>query len=51
MILHMSLHWPGQANLELWHFTLEHAAYLWNHLMSFISASVINHDITKVMGQ
>jgi hypothetical protein len=32
MLLHMSLHWPDQADLELWHFALEHAAYLWNHL-------------------
>jgi hypothetical protein len=32
MILHMSLHWPEQADLELWPFALEHAAYLWNHL-------------------
>jgi hypothetical protein len=32
MLLHMSLHWPEQADLELWPFALEHAAYLWNHL-------------------
>jgi hypothetical protein len=32
MLLHMSLHWPEQADLELWYFALEHAAYLWNHL-------------------
>jgi hypothetical protein len=32
MLLHMSLHGPEQATLELWHFALEHAAYLWNHL-------------------
>jgi hypothetical protein len=32
MLLHMSLHWPEQADLELWPFAMEHAAYLWNHL-------------------
>jgi transposase InsO family protein len=32
MLLHMSLHWPKQADLELWPFALEHASYLWNHL-------------------
>jgi hypothetical protein len=32
ILLHMSLHWPEQADLELWPFALEHAAYLWNHL-------------------
>jgi hypothetical protein len=32
MLLHMSLHWPEQADLELWPFALEHSAYLWNHL-------------------
>jgi hypothetical protein len=32
MLLHMSLHWPEQAGLELWPFALEHAAYVWNHL-------------------
>jgi hypothetical protein len=32
MLLHMSLHWPEQADLEVWPFALEHAAYLWNHL-------------------
>jgi hypothetical protein len=31
MILHMSLHWPEQADLELWPFALEHATYVWNH--------------------
>jgi hypothetical protein len=28
----MLLHWPEQADLELWPFALEHAAYLWNRL-------------------
>jgi hypothetical protein len=28
----MSLHFPEQADLELWPFALEHAAHLWNHL-------------------
>jgi hypothetical protein len=32
MLLHMSLHWPKQADLELWPFALQHAACLWNHL-------------------
>jgi hypothetical protein len=32
MLLHMSLHWPEQADLELLPFALEHAACLWNHL-------------------
>jgi hypothetical protein len=32
MLLHMSLHCPERADLELWPFTLEHSAYLWNHL-------------------
>jgi hypothetical protein len=32
MLLHMSLHWPKQADLELWPFALEHTAYVCNHL-------------------
>jgi hypothetical protein len=32
MLLHMSLHWLEHADLELWPFALEHAAFLWNHL-------------------
>jgi hypothetical protein len=32
MLLHQVLHWPDQAQLDLWPFALEHAVYLWNHL-------------------
>jgi hypothetical protein len=32
MLLHSMLHWPDQADLQLWPFTMMHAAYLWNHL-------------------
>ena len=32
MLLHSILHWPDQANLELWPFAMEHAVYVWNHL-------------------
>jgi hypothetical protein len=32
MLLHMSLHWPEQADLELWPFALEHPVYVWNYL-------------------
>ncbi|KAG7373658.1 reverse transcriptase RNA-dependent DNA polymerase [Nitzschia inconspicua] len=32
MLLHHALHWPEQAQLDLWPFALEHAVYLWNHL-------------------
>jgi hypothetical protein len=35
--------------LLLAHITL--VDLVWNILMSFICASVVNHDITKVMGQ
>jgi hypothetical protein len=34
MMLHAIIHWPDQANLELWHFALDHAIYLWNNLPS-----------------
>ena len=32
MMLHAVIHWPDQADLELWPFAVEHAVYLWNHL-------------------
>ena len=32
MLLHSILHWPESANLELWHFAMAHAVYLWNLL-------------------
>ena len=32
MLLHAVLHWPDQADLELWPFALEYAVYLWNNL-------------------
>jgi hypothetical protein len=32
MLLHQVLHWPDQAQLDLWPFAMEHAVYLWNHL-------------------
>ncbi len=28
----MCIHWPLQANLDLWPFALEQAVYLWNNL-------------------
>jgi hypothetical protein len=31
MLLHQVLHWPDQAQLDLWPFAMEHAVYLWNH--------------------
>jgi hypothetical protein len=32
MLLHMTFHWPSQADLQLWPFAIEHAVFLWNHL-------------------
>jgi hypothetical protein len=32
MLLHQALHWPDQAELELWSLALEHTVYIWNHL-------------------
>jgi hypothetical protein len=34
MLLHSILHWPEQADLQLWPFAMLHAVYLWNHLPS-----------------
>jgi hypothetical protein len=34
MMLHAVIHWPDQANLELWPFALDHAIYLWNNIPS-----------------
>jgi len=30
--MHAVTHWPDQADLELWPFTLEYAVYLWNNM-------------------
>jgi len=30
--MHAVIHWPDQADLELWPFALEYAVYLWNNL-------------------
>jgi hypothetical protein len=32
MVLHAILHWPKQTTLDLWPFTMDHAAYCWNRL-------------------
>ena len=32
MLLHQVIHWPDQADLHLWPFAMEHAAYIWNNL-------------------
>jgi GAG-pre-integrase domain len=32
MLLHMTFHWPFQADLQLWPFALEYAVFLWNHI-------------------
>jgi hypothetical protein len=32
MMLHMSFHWPAQADLQLWPFAFQHAVFLWNHI-------------------
>ena len=34
MVLHVAIHWPEWADLELWPFALDYAAYLWNNLPS-----------------
>jgi hypothetical protein len=31
MMLHTALHWPGQANLDLWPFALNYAVWIWNN--------------------
>ena len=36
-ILHAIIMWTNTANVELWSFSLEHAAYLCNHLTFFNS--------------
>jgi hypothetical protein len=30
MIVHLSLHWPEAASLDLWPFAVDHAVWLWN---------------------
>ncbi|CAJ1967493.1 unnamed protein product [Cylindrotheca closterium] len=32
MLLHQVLHWPDEADVHLWPFAMEHAAYIWNSL-------------------
>ena len=32
MLLHACIHWPDNANLELWPFALEHAIWIWNNV-------------------
>jgi hypothetical protein len=32
MVLHAAIHWPDEADLALWPFALEYAAFIWNHL-------------------
>ena len=32
MLLHASLHWPDQADLEHWPFAVTHAVFIWNHI-------------------
>jgi hypothetical protein len=32
MLIHLSLHWPETASLDLWPFAGDHAVWLWNHM-------------------
>ena len=32
ILLHATIMWPDQANLELWPFALQHAVFLWNNM-------------------
>ena len=32
MMLHSALHWPDQADINLWSFAMQHAAFIWNNL-------------------
>ena len=32
MMLHSALHWPDQADIKLWPFAMQHAAFIWNNL-------------------
>jgi hypothetical protein len=32
MMLHSVMHWPEQANPQLWPFAMQHAVFLWNHM-------------------
>jgi hypothetical protein len=32
MVLHAAIHWPEEADLALWPFAVEYAAFIWNHL-------------------
>jgi len=34
MLMHAVIHWPDQADLELWPFALDYAVYLWNNFLN-----------------
>ena len=34
MMLHAVIHWPTEADLELWPFAMKHAVYMWNRMPS-----------------
>jgi hypothetical protein len=37
MLIHMTVHWPDETNLQLWPYALNYAAFVWNHLPNKIS--------------
>ena len=52
MLLHQMLHWPDEANANLWPFAMHHAVHLWNHTprqgskkapIEVFSGTVIDH--------
>ena len=45
MLLHFVLHWPQQANENLWPFFVDHAVYLWNSLPSRNDAQVAPKEL------
>lgn len=59
MLLHSVIHWPDQADLELWPFALEYAVYLWNNLPNresllapmevFSSSKFVSYDFLNRM--
>jgi hypothetical protein len=45
MLLHFVLHWPQQANENLWPFFVDHAVYLWNSLPSRNDAQIAPKEL------
>ena len=49
MMMHFAMHWPEDAETNLWPFAVDHAVYIWNHLPNMQSAVAPIDTFTELL--